>query len=114
MQIINPWIFYLIYTLGSVRCLAFAIFMFIGIVCIVGYFLTNEEQRRKVKRAIKRIGVPIVVVCVTIITFVPSEKVMYTMLVSSYVTTDNLEKATEVIQDGVDYIFDKLDSDEGD
>ena len=37
---------------------------------------------------------------------------MYTMLVSSYVTTDNLETATEVIQDGVDYIFDKLDSDE--
>ena len=31
------------------------------------------------------------------------------MFVASYVTEDNIEKATDVIKDGVDYIFEKLD-----
>lgn len=37
---------------------------------------------------------------------------MYTMLVASQVTTENLEVASDVIQDSVDYIFDKMN--EGD
>ena len=72
----------------------------------------SDENKAIYKKLLKRVFIPIAVVCTLLITFIPSKETMYKMLISSYVTTDNLETATEVIQDGVDYIFDKLDSDE--
>lgn len=69
------------------------------------------NQKVYAKKLLKRVVAPITVVGILLLTLIPNGKVMYTMLVSSYVTTDNLDKATEVIQDGVDYIFDKLEED---
>lgn len=40
---------------------------------------------------------------------IPSKDVMYKMLVSKYVTYENIDKATNTIKDGVNYIFEKLD-----
>ena len=119
MQIINPWIFYLINILENIMVTGIVLF-FISVVTaiVMGVMVfdpaesVSDEKKKLFKKMLKRVVIPIVVVCPLAITFIPSEKTMYTMLVSSYVTTDNLETATEVIQDGVDYIFDKLDSDE--
>ena len=41
--------------------------------------------------------------------FIPTKETAYTMLVASYVTEENVEKATDAIKSGVDYIFEKLD-----
>lgn len=119
MQIINPWIFYLINILENIMVTGIVLFVISIITAIVMGVMVfdpaenvSDEKKKLFKKMLKRVVVPIVVVCPLLITFIPSEKTMYTMLVSSYVTTDNLETATEVIQDGVDYIFDKLDSDE--
>ena len=119
MQIINPWIFYLIDTLHGLLgtgIVAFVISVVTAIILAVIVFdPTNDvsdENKAIYKKLLKRVFIPIAVVCTLLITFIPSKETMYTMLVSSYVTTDNLETATGVIQDGVDYIFDKLDSDE--
>lgn len=38
----------------------------------------------------------------------PSEETMYKMLVAQYVTYENVDKVTESIKEGVDYIFKKL------
>ena len=119
MQIINPWIFYLINILENIMVTGIVLFVILVVTAIVMGVMVfdpaesvSDEKKKLFKKLLKRVVIPIVVVCTLAITFIPSEKTMYTMLVSSYVTTDNLETATEVIQDGVDYIFDKLDSDE--
>lgn len=119
MQIINPWIFYLISILENIMVTGIVLFVISVVTAIVMGVMVfdpaesvSDEKKKLFKKMLKRVVIPIVVVCTLLITFIPSEKTMYTMLVSSYVTTDNLETATEVIQDGVDYIFDKLDSDE--
>lgn len=119
MQIINPWIFYLINILENIMITGIVVFVISVVTAIVMGVMVfdpaesvSDEKKKLFKKMLKRVVIPIVVVCTLLITFIPSEKTMYTMLVSSYVTTDNLETATEVIQDGVDYIFDKLDSDE--
>lgn len=119
MQIINPWTFYLIDTLENIRILgvvAFCISVVTAIALAVFVFDpaegVSDEKKALCKKLLKRVFIPITVVSILAITFIPNKKTMYTMWVSSYVTTDNLETATEVIQDGVDYIFDKFDSDE--
>lgn len=119
MQIINPWIFYLINILENIMVTGIVLFVISIVTAIVMGVMVfdpaesvSDEKKKLFKKMLKRVVIPIVVVCTLLITFIPSEKTMYTMLVSSYVTTDNLETATDVIQDGVDYIFDKLDSDE--
>lgn len=119
MQIINPWIFYLINILENIMVTGIVVFVISAVTAIVMGVMVfdpaesvSDEKKKLFKKMLKRVVVPIVVVCTLLITFIPSKKTMYTMFVSSYVTTDNLETATEVIQDGVDYIFDKLDSDE--
>ena len=119
MQIINPWIFYLINILENIMLTGIVLFgisivtaIVMGVMVFDPAESVSDEKKKLFKKMLKRVVIPIVVVCTLLITFIPSEKTMYTMLVSSYVTTDNLETATEVIQDGVDYIFDKLDSDE--
>ena len=119
MQIINPWIFYLINILENIMVTGIVLFVISVVTAIVMGVMVfdpaesvSDEKKKLFKKMLKRVVIPIVVVCTLLITFIPSEKTMYTMLVSSYVTTDNLETATGVIQDGVDYIFDKLDSDE--
>lgn len=46
---------------------------------------------------------------------IPSQETMYTMLVSSLVTYENVETVGNAIKDSVDYIMDKVvDSEDGD
>ena len=44
--------------------------------------------------------------------FIPTEETMYQMLVANYVTDKNIETATDVIKDSVDYIFEKIEEGE--
>ena len=119
MQIINPWTFYLIDTLENIRILGIVAFVLSVVTAIILAVMVfdhtndvSDEKKALYKKLLKRVFIPITVVSILAITFIPNKKTMYTMWVSSYVTTDNLDKATEVIQDGVDYIFEKFDSDE--
>lgn len=41
---------------------------------------------------------------------VPSKETMYQMLVSSMVTDENLDIASDTIKDGIDYLFEKIDA----
>ena len=120
MEIINPWIFYLIDTLNGLLGLGIVAFILSVVTAIILAVMVfdptndvSDENKTIYKKLLKRVFIPIAVACTLLITFIPNKKTMYAMWVSSYVTTDNLETATEVIQDGVDYIFDKFDSDEG-
>lgn len=113
-QIINPWIFYLIDILENINiCLDLVLtaLVFITVIRFIINFDFKDDPIYKKKN--KRY---IIAMCIILATtaIIPSEKAMYTMLVSNYVTNDNIEKASDVIKDSVDYIFDKLEDKQND
>ena len=125
MSIINPWIFYLIDVLNGLRDVSVvAIFMtIIMLICIgiaIAWFKSEDsfyhsgDNASTVKALIQVLKKLSIVLCITTSVFVvtPSEETMYKMLVAQYVTYENVDKATESIKEGVDYIFKKLGKDD--
>ena len=120
MPVISPWLFYVIDLLDKLRETAIIVFWIIVVtVLVVGLFSLLEceywedEIIQKLKKALKFSVIPIVISSVMYIA-IPSKDVTYKMLVAKYVTYENIDKATDTIKDGVDYIFEKLDVNKGD
>ena len=115
MSVISPWLFYVIDLLGKLREMAIIVFWIIVVtILITGFFALLEGEYwedkiiQKLKKALKLSVIPIVISSVMYVA-IPSKDVMYKMLVSKYVTYENIDKATNTVKDGVDYIFEKLD-----
>lgn len=115
MSVISPWLFYVIDLLGKLREMAIIVFWIIVVtIFITGFFALLEGEYwedkiiQKLKKALKLSVIPIIISSVMYVA-IPSKDVMYKMLVSKYVTYENIDKATNTIKDGVDYIFEKLD-----
>lgn len=114
MTIINPWVFYLIDVLSGLNLFLWII----GGVCVVLSFLCidlcssyDEEIEEMAKKCIK-ISLSVFTCCCIGIVLIPSKETMYQMVVANFVTHENIETATDVIKDSVDYIFEKIDNDE--
>lgn len=125
MAIINPWIFYLIEVLNGLKEVSVvAIFTTIIMLICIGIatlwlrsedsFYRSDKNASTIKayiRAFKKLSiVACVITSVYIVT--PSEETMYKMLAAQYVTYENVDKATESIKEGVDYIFKKLNKED--
>lgn len=119
MAIINPWIFYVIDVLSSLKgitltAIVITLFGSIGlgtyIVVYQSSYCYGEEDRHLIAKLTKILKKVLIVLCIItgVYTVTPSEETMYKMLVAQYVTYENVDKATETIKDGVDYIFKKL------
>lgn len=115
MSVISPWLFYIIDLLDKLREVAIIVFWIIVVTILITGFVALLEGEywedkiiQKLKKALKLSVIPIVISSVMYVT-IPSKDVMYKMLVSKYVTYENIDKATNTIKDGVDYIFEKLD-----
>lgn len=115
MSVISPWLFYVIDLLDKLREVAIIVFWIIVVTILITGFVALLEGEywedkiiQKLKKALKLSVIPIVISSVMYVT-IPSKDVMYKMLVSKYVTYENIDKATNTIKDGVDYIFEKLD-----
>lgn len=120
--IINPLWIYLIHVLSNLGNLAIAIAVVSGAVLLIGcifYFIwkgdsyspTYEDDIKANKlyqRILKRVAI-IFAVASLLIVVIPSEKIMYTVLVSNYVTQENIELTGDAIENMVDYIFEKVD-----
>lgn len=115
MSVIDPWLFYIIDLLDKLREEAIIVFWITVVtILITGFFVLLEGEYwedkiiQKLKKALKLSVIPIVISSVMYVA-IPSKDVMYKMLVAKYVTYENIDKATDTIKDGVDYIFEKLD-----
>lgn len=115
MLVISPWLFYIIDLLDKLREVAIIVFWIIVVTIFITGFIALLEGEywedkiiQKLKKALKLSVIPIVISSVMYVA-IPSKDVMYKMLVSKYVTYENIDKATNTIKDGVDYIFEKLD-----
>lgn len=115
MSVISPWLFYIIDLLDKLREVAIIVFWIIVVTILITGFIALLEGEywedkiiQKLKKALKLSVIPIVISSVMYVA-IPSKDMMYKMLVSKYVTYENIDKATNTIKDGVDYIFEKLD-----
>ena len=114
--LINPIWFYLIEVCDTIKTFIFVMIVICGLAMVVmfassvideyfGYVKENSICRKTFKPFM-------IIVCILSIVFciLPSEETCVKMMVSSQVTSENIEKVEKTIQDSVDYIFDKLDS----
>ena len=119
MAIINPWIFYLIDILSSLKGISLTVIVLAilglittGLVMVIAKVdsFYDDDSARFITLLIKSLKKLLIVLCISfgVYTVIPSEETMYKMLVAQYVTYENVDKATETIKDGVDYIFKKL------
>ena len=109
--IINPWWFYWMEIANTIRVIAFVISFISGIIttfCCIDTIGTSEEKDgyspRKLLKFILKIFIP---ACI-ILTFTPSSDTMMKMLVADNTTPNNLEIVGDTIEEGVDYIFEKI------
>ena len=113
--IINPWLFYLIDVLQKFNTIIMAVLIMLGIIIAIivlfwfsdGEWKDDDERHKFLTITWKMIVAGCVIALVH--AAIPSKETMYTMLVANYTTYDNVEKASNVIKDSVDYIFDKID-----
>lgn len=122
MPIINPWTFYLIDVLSTLKGVSrfatfITIFALIFIAIITAYFKVQDscygsENNIEVIEILTRFFKKLLIVaCIAISVFIvtPSEETMYKMLVAQNVTYENVDKVQEEIKETVDYIFKKLE-----
>jgi amino acid transporter len=113
-QIINPMLFYLIDVASSVEVVAIILVILCGIaisikVIVMGIEeLEPEDVSPTVRKIIKGTFIT-AIVSVLLITVIPNEKTMYTMVASTFLTKENIDKTQEEIKETIDYIFDKVE-----
>ncbi len=113
-RIINPWIFYLIDISENITICLFLVLIVLFFITLIRWIMSSDfEDDPNYKKKNKRY---VIAMCIILATtaIIPSKETMYTMLVSNYVTYNNIEKASNVIKDSVDYIFDKLEDKQND
>ena len=111
--IISPWTIYLInltYNISqlllaiSTMCLTFSVAATLILIFSYGDYEYEEKLCNKCIKFLKY-SIPIMFITATINTFIPSRDVMIAMVVSSYITPDNLYGANEAIKANLqDYI----------
>ena len=111
--IISPWTIYLInltYNISqlllaiSTMCLIFSVAATLILIFSYGDYEYEEKLCNKCIKFLKY-SIPTVLITATISTFIPSRDVMIAMIVSSYITPDNLYGANEVVKANLqDYI----------
>lgn len=111
--IISPWTIYLInltYNISqlllaiSAMCLIFSVAATLILIFSYGDYEYEEKLCNKCIKFLKY-SIPTIFITATINTFIPSRDVMIAMVVSSYITPDNLNGANEAIKANLqDYI----------
>lgn len=113
--IISPWIFYLISLFNNIGTISVIIAVISPIALIGATILVFcADELDNYGKSIRKGFIACIAVAV-LSCAIPSKKTMYTMLVSSLVTYENVETVGNTIKDSVDYIIDKVaDSEDGD
>lgn len=131
-SVISPWVFYLINFLGNLSIamiILLVVSIFALVVSLVIWCICDEQEKdnekygakdkdyrqaiyyKKITNKIAKVSAVFIIISSIFVIVTPSKETMYTMLVAKYTTYENIDKATNAIKDGVDYIFDKLDGD---
>ena len=119
--IINPWFFYFANLLDSFWTLA-SIVLFLAIVGTVGFGIwwvmeayasdffvhdDNESPFAKFCKKMIKSSVITTIISAVLMIVVPTEETVNKMMISSFVTKENVEKTKEEAKEIVDYITEK-------
>lgn len=108
--IINPWLFYLVDCLDGLKMLC--ILAVPLLVFVIGYitFTIDDLGRGDGKELIRTRNIVILfsISILVVIPFIPRKETCYKMIVASQITDTNIQKAEDVINNSVDYIFEKI------
>lgn len=112
---INKWVIYLIETLSRINDALDVVKFILGIIIVISFILVMvdiyEYDDASYKRTSKSLKLSIIcffVVC-GVSSFIPNKETMYLMLISDYVTEENVEAGTEAVKETFDYVIDGID-----
>ena len=105
--IISPWIFYWMDVAEGLSVLAAiaSIFGTMSMIIIVATY--DDETEESVSHMLKLIAVG-VAIALALCVFIPSKDTMYKMLVTSYITPNNIELVGGSIDTALDKLTDKV------
>lgn len=111
MQIVNPWLIYLITRCDAI--LTFAMFAAatcgIGmIVCFIGRFIEWEEDTRKAFAKGLKICATVCVVSSFIAMLVPSKQTCIEMMIADKVTYETVDAGIDAVKEAADYVVEKV------
>ncbi len=106
---INPMIFYWIDVASSVGVFLAALTVVSGVVSIfAGTFYAIsvydgdvEDDFSKLSLKAFKIALPVMIICVLLLVFIPSEKALIRMLIADNLTGENIEEATQFVIDTI-------------
>lgn len=113
--IINPWLFYWMEIANSIRDVSIIAAVLTGVVItfstIMAICSNKEEEKENIYIHRKSLSylLKIFIPTLLIATFTPLSNTMMKMLVADNVTPNNLEIVGDTIEEGVNYIFEKID-----
>lgn len=100
--IINPWLIYLLDVSDAIKC---TMFLVAAVSAVIALFVlcADKEFNSFTKRV-----VTIFIVSCTLAIFVPSERVIYKMIIVSHVTPANIQKAGDSLDTVIDKVIEKM------
>ena len=111
--IINPIWFYGIYVCDSINFFSSLVCILGGVAILllfigwcVGY---DESEEQKLMNAWKKVFV-CVAISFLVSTFVPNKTTIEKMIVANNITPNNIELFGDTVKDGIDYVFEKINS----
>lgn len=119
--IINPWFFYFASFLDGL-CILISIVLFLAIIGTVGFgilwiieaydsdfFVHDDKETLFANFCKKMIKVSVIatIISAVLMVVVPSEETVNKMMISSFITEENVEKTKEEAKEIVDYIAEK-------
>lgn len=122
MNVINPIWFYLCDVFNIVKIFANIVAVLIGIMWLFtyvpGWYLATTNARfgekdgdykegLALKATANKLIIPFIVAFILTV-FVPSEKTVYKMMVANLATYENIDIATDTIEEAFDHVIDKL------
>lgn len=110
MSYINPMWFYWLEVVDLIKFTAgllFGLVLFALASVLMLYIVSESERDIKKSLMVLKPTIVVFVVLGLIVLFVPSKNTMIQMKVAENVTHENVDIATEIIKDTIDYIFEK-------
>lgn len=112
---INKWVIYLIETLSGIDGILCIVMFISGIIMGISFILTmicvdvyDKVLYERARKSLKSSIICFFVVC-GVSSFIPNKEIMYLMLISDYVTEENVEAGTEAVKETFDYVIDGID-----
>lgn len=113
--IISPWLIWLLGVLNALKfvSITFLIISVLSLIIIISIFLAIREdlETTTIKLFNKTIKALIIIISISMLSvlFIPDKGIAEKMIISNYITENNINTISENTKEAIDYIFDKIE-----